>query len=122
MRSLLGTLAALVVLATGCGGGSDAAAEKPTPAPTPKVMSQIAKWRSNAESQSGFLMRDLGKVKPSLDDGGSVDDAMNVCLDLSQKKTPNEVARNASARFEVSTAKAKRIVALSVKYLCPEQA
>lgn len=120
MKSLLQAMAGLVVvalLATGCDHASTG-----TSTPTPTPLSKMNQWRANAQAQSRSLLHDLGKVKPSLDNSASMESAMSVCAELSAGKPRREVIRNAGLRFGVPRSKARRIVAVSAKYLCPDLA
>ena len=81
---------------------------------------------SNLDSQGGFLMRDLGKIAPGLDDEASLDDIENTCLDLHNGEGKKILRSHAQARFgdragrTLKPAELDRIVALARKYACPD--
>lgn len=120
----LAVMAACALALTGC-GTSDEPPEKQADA-EPESFSAIREWEANLESQGGFLMRDLGKIAPALDDEASLDDIENTCLDLHNGEGKKILRSHAQARFgdragrTLKPAELDRIVALARKYACPD--
>jgi hypothetical protein len=118
-RHVLVSAAALVALA-GC-GSKPAAAPVPAPAasaPAP-APSSSAIDAETLDATSAYLTA-LGKLDQKLvaDQRAALDDGMNVCVDIEQKKTTAEQERNVAAQFEVDAAQAKKILEVTKSNLC----
>jgi hypothetical protein len=96
---------ALSAVLAGCGS------EPPAPAPAPTA--------TTAAVDAAYVEA-LAAIDRELVDNekAAVNNGHNICLDIKQGKTLAELQKNTAARFEVGTAEAKKIVAVTRSTLC----
>ncbi|MFD0523320.1 DUF732 domain-containing protein [Paractinoplanes durhamensis] len=113
---------ALIALA-GCSssaGDPGSAAQPQVPVVDPGASEAAAK-RAAAAGDADSYVAALKAIDPKLgtNQAAALDNGKTICLDIEQKKTDAELAKNAATRFDVDKGTAAKVVAATRKALCP---
>jgi hypothetical protein len=115
-RHLLPIGAALLALA-GC---TDQPSAPVVAAPGSTAPSAIAATTGADVDTKAAYLESLGDIDRTLVENelAAVDSGENICLDIKQRKPVDQLTRNAAARFDVNTAQASQIIAVTRAKLC----
>jgi hypothetical protein len=109
---------ATVLALTGCSGTKDtpeAAVPSADPVPNPS-----ASFDADTLDATAAYLTELGKVDKKLvsNTRTALDNGMEVCVDVEERRTDAEQEKNVATRFAVDAAQAKRILELTKSNLC----
>jgi hypothetical protein len=102
----------------GCSSSAKPAAA-PAPAATPEPSASLD--AGTLDATSAYLTA-LGRVDKKLvaDTRAALDNGMEVCVDVDERRPDAEQEKNVASRFAVDAAQAKQILALTKANLCLE--
>jgi hypothetical protein len=115
------TLAALTAGSlAGCSGRTTPAAAPA--AVVPATPEPSASFDAGTMDATAAYLTALGRVDKKLvaDTRTALDNGMEVCVDVDERRTDAEQEKNVATRFAVDAAQAKQIVALTKANLCLE--
>jgi hypothetical protein len=115
-------LAALAGSGSALAGCSSSAKPAAAPAPAAATPEPSASLDAGTLDATSAYLTALGRVDKKLvaDTRAALDNGMEVCVDVDERRPDAEQEKNVASRFAVDAAQAKQILALTKANLCLE--